>query len=809
MGVSISSRVTRHFVLAVDALILIICLLHIPSISQRGHFPIAVSDQGEFILITEILSPGSAPLLSAGDKLLSVDGVLPRNTVELQFIADTKEKNSTVAVAAERDGQEIRTEIVLRPFYPNVRFILLTFFVGIIMLVLSGLLIFSIPHEPLVHYLHNIIVSLSAALMLTWGAMDDAVLTKIAMVLFFLSYILFGFIFLLFCHALWKPSVSISWWVTTGMYGAVILYAGWLSYLYLTAMTNVSLEQFRIFSEHLFVFRLFVVIAVCIGMAFLIATLGKKTAPEEATRIRWIIGGIVAGGLPYTLFGIIPVTFFGVDAFAEELSTLFFLLVPLCISVAFIRYNLLNLRSFVRRQRISTVFRLLLYCCVIFIAAVVAAHVFEREQFDSHIVIGLIAGISVAVLLSAGMIFEHYVDEKLFQTKLNFRGTLKDSIAQLHGALDDRSLFHNLLTVIHHHLPVRAASVFQSTNGSIHQVESIGQDTVPVEIKTDTIHLIEQHHSPVIQFNAAQEGSSLFDYAVVIRRPSGKLDALIGLYLEMRYNRLEDEDRDFLSSIAGESSQILERFRMQEEIILKKNEARRSEEMNALKSFFVSSVSHDLRLPLTSIHMYTEMLSDNGSYSRHKQKDFLRTILGETERLTRHVENILNINSIEQGKFRFDFTRIDLRLVIRRAVRAMRYEIKKQSAQVSVSLPSFKLIVSADETALQRVMMNLLSNAIKYSTTQPKISISVKRHSSSAVITIADNGIGIPQNEQKKIFEKFYRVRQDSALKQASGLGIGLAVVKYIVDQHKGTISLTSKVNKGSTFTITLPLFTS
>ncbi|MEW5798425.1 MAG: ATP-binding protein [Bacteroidota bacterium] len=802
-----SSRAFRYLYLLADTVILILCLFHIPSIVERGHFPFAVSDQNGSVIITEITSPLLTPLLSIGDRLVSVNGVLPRATFELQLVADTKKKHDQIMVAADHGGTEVRTSIALLPYYDSMRFVLLTFFVGMVMLILSGMLIFSIPHEPLVHYLHNIIVTLSAALMLTWGTLDSSLLTAITTTLFFLSYILFGFIFLLFSRALWKPHAPVPSWIVAGMHGIIVLYAGWISYLYLSSATTLSLEQFRIFSSYLFAFRLFVVLSVCTGMGMLIASLAKRTTPEEATRLRWIIGGILAGGIPYTLFGIIPVTLFGVDAFAEELSTLFFLLIPICVSVAFIRYNLLNLRSFVRRQRIYTTIRLLIYLCIVFISAVLAGHVYGAGEFDSYIVATLITGSAVALLLPAGKIFEQYIDERLFETKLNFRKILKDSVAELHTALDDRSLFQYLTAVIQRSLPVHSVAIYQNVNGALEPINSGIDNAQNTALPETVLRTVAGNNATVVALASEGIQDIHFDYAVLVRRSSGDVAAFIGLMMEMRNDRLVDEDRDFLSALAAEVSQMMERFRMQEEIILKKNEAQRLKEMDALKSFFVSSVSHDLRLPLTSIQMYADMLRSNTSLSTHKKRDFIRTILGETRRLTRHVENILDLNSIEHRQFRLEFSSLDVRRIVRRAVHAMQYEIKKHSARIRLSLPKSPLLVSADETALERVVMNLLSNALKYSLPPKKITIAMKRHDTSSVqILVGDNGIGIPTQEQSKVFAPFYRVRRSSGERATSGMGIGLAVVKYIVEQHHGMITLQSGAKKGTKITVTLPL---
>ncbi|MHB1048609.1 MAG: sensor histidine kinase [Bacteroidota bacterium] len=801
----ISSHFTRASFLIVDALLLFVCLSHIPSIVQRGRFPFSITERSESILITDIISTEHAPSLTIGDRLVSVDTAEPRNIFELQFVADTKKKNDTVNVVIQRSGEELRSTIALLPFYESTRFILLTFFVGLVMLILSGLLVSSIPHEPLVHHLHNMNVALSTALMLTWGSIEVSTLSIAAVILFFTSYILFGFIFLLFCRALWKPDSFDSQWLTLSMYGIIIIFAGWISYLYLSSAEQVSLELFRIFSNYLFILRLFVVATVFCGMALLIIALGNKSSPEDGTRIRWIIGGIIAGGLPYTLFGIIPVTFIGVDAFAEELSTVFFLLIPLCVSVAFIRYNLLNLQSFVRRQRVSTVFRLLIYLCIVFIAAVLAGHLYGIDRFDSVVVVSLITGSTVALLLPVGKRFEQYVDERLFKTKLNFRKILKDSVTELHRALDDRTLFHTLLTIIHDHLPVQSVILYQNTDGRIKQVERIGTDDGDFNIPPNLLQSFAREKSSIIELNTTNINEVQHDYALLIRLQSGELFAVIGLIMEMRRETLEDEDKDFLTSLANESSQMLERFRLQEEIILERNEAQRLEEMNELKSFFVSSVSHDLRLPLTSIQMYAEMLNESKKYTSQKKKAFVRTILGESGRLRRYVENILDINSIERETFKFAIVPVDLRLIVKRSVKTMEYERKKYSARISISIPKSPVFITGDEAALVHVITNLLSNAMKYSHRRPIISISVRKLALRSVVTVADNGIGIPKHEQLKIFEKFYR-GEYTAEHEPGGTGIGLAVVKYIVQQHRGSISLVSAGEKGSSFTLSFPL---
>ncbi len=230
----------------------------------------------------------------------------------------------------------------------------------------------------------------------------------------------------------------------------------------------------------------------------------------------------------------------------------------------------------------------------------------------------------------------------------------------------------------------------------------------------------------------------------------------------------------------------------------------RETRLSKLKTDFVSSVSHELRTPLTSIRMFTETLLLGRVESREEMRECLETIGHETERLSRLVERILDFSRMEAGRkaFRFQPERLDE--IVRTAVAACRPMIEKDSFAVSTIFDDRLSHVWVDRDAMVEVVVNLLSNAIKYSTDRREVEIKTQQNEQWIVLSVRDQGIGIPKTEQKKIFEKFHRV--DTPLSSAvSGSGLGLSLVDYIVRAHQGEVKVISTPGSGSTFMVCLP----
>ncbi|MFA5317328.1 MAG: HAMP domain-containing sensor histidine kinase [Dehalococcoidales bacterium] len=224
-----------------------------------------------------------------------------------------------------------------------------------------------------------------------------------------------------------------------------------------------------------------------------------------------------------------------------------------------------------------------------------------------------------------------------------------------------------------------------------------------------------------------------------------------------------------------------------------------------LKNEFVSHLAHDLRRPLTSIRMFTEMLQTGRVADDGKRKEYYGIISNESERLTLLANNILDFSRIEMGRKNYNIKKEDLARIINETVDRFRSYMIDVPRQVSVDIEENLPTVNADASAISQVIMNLLTNAAKYSPQDSIISVKAARADRNITVCVVDHGIGVPKGELKKIFRKFYRTRQNE-VSEAEGSGLGLTLVKYIAEAHGGQIRAESEEGKGSRFTLVLPV---
>ena len=222
------------------------------------------------------------------------------------------------------------------------------------------------------------------------------------------------------------------------------------------------------------------------------------------------------------------------------------------------------------------------------------------------------------------------------------------------------------------------------------------------------------------------------------------------------------------------------------------------------KSDFVSNVSHELKTPLSTISLFSEILELGRVSDEEKKNEYYRIIRHESRRLNQTIDNILDFSRIEAGRKKYELLEGDLAEVIDSVLSTHRYQILNSGFDVQTNLEPDLPPVLIDREAMTQAISNLLDNAIKYSGAVKRLSITAKTVQSDLSIEIADHGIGIPRAEQSKVFEKFYRVG-NGLVHDVKGSGLGLSLVKHIIEAHNGTISVESDVGKGSSFTILLP----
>ncbi len=232
----------------------------------------------------------------------------------------------------------------------------------------------------------------------------------------------------------------------------------------------------------------------------------------------------------------------------------------------------------------------------------------------------------------------------------------------------------------------------------------------------------------------------------------------------------------------------------------------REREISQMKSDFVSQASHELRTPLSSINAYVEMLLDGEAEDEESRVEFYQIIKGEADRVSRMIDNMLNISRIEAGVYSVECVDSDFTDICADVVETMRAQAKAKDIKLSLKHGPLVYTAEADRDMIHQVVMNLVSNAIKYTPEGGRVTISVENDdtSRSVMVTVADTGLGIPPEAVERIFDKFYRI--ENYKRVAKGTGLGLNLVKHIVETvHHGTVHVESEMGMGSRFCFTIP----
>jgi PAS domain S-box-containing protein len=226
-------------------------------------------------------------------------------------------------------------------------------------------------------------------------------------------------------------------------------------------------------------------------------------------------------------------------------------------------------------------------------------------------------------------------------------------------------------------------------------------------------------------------------------------------------------------------------------------------ELERLKSDFISTVSHELRTPLTSIKGYVDLVlaGDVGPLTP-EQKEFLTIVSQNTTRLTELINDLLEIERLESGRIEFEFAELDLAEVLENVARSLHVNAEQKGLEFLTEIPS-GLKVRGDRERLAQVFLNLLSNAIKY-TPAGTVELRANQEDDAVVVEVRDTGIGLSESDLQKLFQKFFR-SDNPYVRKVGGTGLGLSIAKAIVERHGGTITVTSQLGQGSTFTVRLP----
>jgi two-component system phosphate regulon sensor histidine kinase PhoR len=228
--------------------------------------------------------------------------------------------------------------------------------------------------------------------------------------------------------------------------------------------------------------------------------------------------------------------------------------------------------------------------------------------------------------------------------------------------------------------------------------------------------------------------------------------------------------------------------------------------LSNIKNDFINNMTHELKTPVSTISLALEVIKDKEiNKSPEKTERYLNIITEENRRLGTQIEKVLQIAKLEKGDLSLNFEPIDINEVLDQVVKNQSVQMEQFGVKLNLDLQAEETNISADRVHLTNIIFNLMDNAIKYSKEKPEITIATSNTEKGLLLKISDKGIGIPKDQLSKIFEKFYRVPKGD-LHDVKGFGLGLSYVKNMVEMHNGTISVNSKIDEGTDFSVLLPL---
>lgn len=226
--------------------------------------------------------------------------------------------------------------------------------------------------------------------------------------------------------------------------------------------------------------------------------------------------------------------------------------------------------------------------------------------------------------------------------------------------------------------------------------------------------------------------------------------------------------------------------------------------LEKVRTDFVANASHELKTPVTALKGFSETLLDGAMEDKEILKQFLEIMLSESTRLDLLVSDILELSKLEQKQAPMEIKKVD----VRKAVLST-FEIVKQNAslkQITLNLTEKNpVFIEGDSGRLKQILSNLINNAVIYTQKNGRVDVTISRESENAIISVSDNGMGIPEDEIDRIFERFYRVDKARS-RNSGGTGLGLSIVKYLVENFNGSVSVKSTLGMGTTFTVKLPI---
>ncbi|MGA9116778.1 MAG: ATP-binding protein [Bacteroidota bacterium] len=808
-------RLSVAALLLLDCAVLALSCLNLPALLGRPAAPFSVERDGDFARVGRAAEAGLGAAFREGDLVLSWNGRPLGSQADLDLDLMSRKAGEPARVSLLRKGVEISASFALRPFF-TVSYVVAVAAIGLLTWLTAVFLLLRRPQDPTALAAHFALVGMSATVMLAWeGAPARTPLDEAAPALFFLSYALSAGAFLHF--ALVFParlirSTVLRWGLTGGLpFG--ILIPTLLSCRELHAHPTAGhLAGFR---GWFLAFHILLWGFILGALVILAVRSARACQPEERKKLRLLLWGGLLGAGPFFLFTTLPDILAPAWSIPETYTMLAFPLIPLAVATAVIRYNAFNIQVVVRR---STAYALVVAALFLIYATGVAA-LAPLVGAPAHLASGAAALLTALLFEPVRNLLHRLVDRKFFRVDYDFRMAAASFLQEIRSAGDTKDLADAVMRSTTRIIPSERVGLFRLVPPCTRLEVLVSEGFPPLAGHGVPFHL-EALRSPLrtpvglpdlvepgVRVEPADRGVfERWGIALVFPILDGNCRPIAFLALGPRKSgaRFSSEDVDLLVSAAAQTGLALERIESRKEVRLHEEEAARLAELNRLKTDFLSYVSHEFRTPLAAIRLFADLMEDGNHADPGRRKEFLNTIRGEADRLERMVGNVLDAARMEAGSLPMEVAAVDLVSVVSAALARADYRLTGQGFFVTYETPPEPVTVCADSFMLESAILNIIDNAVKYSPGERRLGVRVSREGEFGVCAVQDAGIGIPPASLPHIFQRFYR--DPGSGSRVQGTGVGLSLVKHILDAHGGHIRVESRPEVGSTFTLLIPL---
>jgi len=796
----------------VDILVLFICIGGLYLITLKADLPFQTSTVDSKLIVYEDFA--SNINIKAGDEIISIDNIQFDNWEQIELHLDGKNIGDEVEIQFNTYATVKSFTVQLKNYYSLFDLIIISL-VSLIFLVMGVFVRIKAYKNESANLFHWASIGLGVVIVATAGYYNVKPF----------GYGHFNRIFWIFAYSL-TPVLFIHF--ALSFVKAKFKRSYMLLPLYILAFTNVCILGYFFFDATLgnnitslknyvfyydSFFRVFQIACIVLAISVCIYAFRKATELDERRRLQWLLFGFFIGPFSFVIFWILPILLTGHSLIPEALVLIFLTAIPITFSIAIVKYHLMDINLLVRRSLVYSIVLAAIVITYLVLSYVVALFVKDVNPAFPSVLTALVIVIALQPLKT---VIQKFVDKKFFRVEYDFREEQKRFLEDIKNIYDIQTLAEMIVKRMDTLIPVEKIGFFNlnKESGRVRIIANKGWEILKGRsLRFEAENLKSDMSLPVVVDDKVEPGLNVESADVkVFRRwgmvlvfpiksPTGIIHAFLVMGEKKAGTRYLKDDIDLLNTVATAAALAIDRILLQEELIREKFEAERLEELNRLKSFFMQTITHELKTPLTSIKMFTEKLQAKKDIAPDKSGFYLDIIEGESNKLRRLIDDILDYARIDKGIKTYHQTHINLVQVAKNAIDSMKYQFMMNKQTFKFETNSDEILIYADEEAVERAITNLLSNAIKYSSEGCKTTVSVKNINSKAVVEVHDMGSGISKEDLKSIFEPFKRV-QSEAEKKVEGTGLGLAIVKYIIDSHEGSVEVQSEPGKGSTFSL-------